>query len=141
MNTIIIFELIDLEGDGFHLNIKGKANEVNVNLIIDTGASKTVFDITTINKMLKQDALDENEKLSSGLGTNTMKSFKAIIDKFELDGFEELNYEVAVLDLSHVNHSYENIGLKPIDGIIGGDLLVKYNAIINYKEKTLTLSN
>ncbi len=141
MNTIIIFELIDLEGDGFHLNIKGKANGIAVNLIIDTGASKTVFDINTIKKMVKQDALNENDKLSSGLGTNTMKSFKTTIDKFELDSFEELNYEVAVLDLSHVNHSYENIGLKPIDGIIGGDLLVKYNAIINYNEKTLTLSN
>lgn len=141
MKTIIKFDVIDLEGDGFHLNIKGKANGIDVNLIIDTGASKTVFDINTIKEVLQQETLNENDKLSSGLGTNTMKSFKTTIEKFELDGFEELNYEVAVLDLTHVNLSYENIGLSPIDGIIGGDILVKYSAIINYKEKTLTLSN
>jgi predicted aspartyl protease len=141
MKIVIKFDVINLEGDGFHLNIRGNANGIDVNLIIDTGASKTVFDINTIKEVLQQEALNEIDKLSSGLGTNTMKSFKTTIEKFELDGFEELNYEVAVLDLTHVNLSYENIGLSPIDGIIGGDILVKYNAIINYKEKTLTLSN
>ncbi|HVA98908.1 MAG TPA: clan AA aspartic protease, partial [Bacteroidia bacterium] len=48
---------------------------------------------------------------------------------------------VLLLDLSHVNTSYESIGLKPIDGVLGSDLLLKYDAIIDYKKCELRLTN
>jgi hypothetical protein len=44
-----------------------------------------------------------------------------------------------VLDLSHVNKSYEMIGLKPIDGVIGSDLLMKLKARIDFLAKTLKI--
>ena len=44
-----------------------------------------------------------------------------------------------MLDLSHVNQSYEQIGLKPIDGVLGSDVLLKYNAVIDYEKKILKL--
>lgn len=43
------------------------------------------------------------------------------------------NFEAVLLDLAHVNESYEKLGLTPIDGVLGGDVLYKYNAAINYK--------
>ncbi|OQA10334.1 MAG: hypothetical protein BWY67_01178 [Bacteroidetes bacterium ADurb.Bin397] len=46
---------------------------------------------------------------------------------------------MVLLDLSHVNQSYEILKLKPVDGVIGGDLLKRYEAIIDYSKKTLVL--
>ena len=49
------------------------------------------------------------------------------------------NYDVVLLDLSHVNHSYEQANLKTIDGVLGSDILLQYNAIIDYEKKILKL--
>jgi len=51
-----------------------------------------------------------------------------------------LDYEAVLLDLSHVNKSYEQIGLKQIEGVLGSDILLKYNAIIDYPKKELRLT-
>jgi hypothetical protein len=44
---------------------------------------------------------------------------------------------VAVLDLSHVNVSYGEMNIPPLDGVLGGDVLRAYGAEINYKSKTV----
>jgi hypothetical protein len=49
------------------------------------------------------------------------------------------DYKTFILDLSHVNNSYAQIGIKHIDGVIGSDLLVEYKAIIDYEKKHLKL--
>ena len=49
------------------------------------------------------------------------------------------NYKTILLDLSHVNNSYEQIKLKPVDGVLGSDLLLKYSAVIDYDKKILKL--
>ena len=36
------------------------------------------------------------------------------------------NYQTVLLDLSHVNNSYSQIKIKPIDGVLGSDILHKY---------------
>ena len=49
------------------------------------------------------------------------------------------NFPVVLLDLQHVNGSYQTLGHSEIEGVIGNDILVKYKAIINYEKLTLTL--
>lgn len=44
MITTIPLQILPIENDGFHLMIVVKINRKNANLIIDTGASRTVFD-------------------------------------------------------------------------------------------------
>ena len=46
-------------------------------------------------------------------------------------------YEAAAVDLEEVHDSYQKIGLPFIVGIIGGDLLVKLKATINYRLRTI----
>ena len=43
------FQLLDIEGDGFHVMISGKINGKEAHFLIDTGASRSVFDTDTIS--------------------------------------------------------------------------------------------
>lgn len=115
-----------------------KINNLAANFVIDTGASNTVLDLNTSSKFIKKEKIVAHQKLSSGLGTNQMKS--SISKKQELKiGNLIFKHSLVILDLSHINHSYNHLGLKAIDGVLGCDILVKYNGIINLKNKELTL--
>lgn len=119
--------------------IKLHINRKVANVIIDTGASKTVFDKTRIEKYVSHKNFDENDKLSSGLGTNTMASHTTMIKKLKIGELEIADYKTVLLDLSHVNESYSQVGLQAVDGVLGCDILVKYNAVIDYEKKIMKL--
>lgn len=140
MKSTIPFKLINLNGQGYHLYLEGLINNIKVNLLIDTGASKTVLDKSRFEKIASDSKIKEHKHEATGLGTNTMKAYEAIIKKFVIGKIETKNYKAGLLDLSHVNDSYLKLGKKPIDGVIGSDFLKKYNAIINYSKKKIILT-
>ena len=139
MKTNLNIEIVDIRGDGFHIFIPALINTQSVKLLIDTGASRTVFDMDALKNILGKDSFDENEQKTTGLGTTDMQSFFAIIDELQLGDVALNSYQSVLLDLAHVNNSYSNIGLSPIIGIIGGDILMKYRAVIDYKKQQLSL--
>jgi len=139
MTTIIPFKVLDISGEGFHLLIKILINKKVAKVIIDTGASKTVFDKKRIKKYVGKKTFEKHDSLSTGLGTNTMTSELVSVKKIKIGELEIVNYKTILLDLSHVNHSYEQIKLKPVDGVLGSDLLLKYSAVIDYEKKILKL--
>lgn len=108
-------------------------------MLIDTGASKTVFDMVRFKKFVDENGFEKNEKLSTGLGTNSMETHSAIIKKIQFGDLTIKNLKTILLDLSHVNVSYSKLGLPDIDGVLGSDLMMEYNAIIDYKSKELKL--
>jgi hypothetical protein len=117
------------------LSIEGE----KANCILDTGASKTVFDSERIKRFLKREALHKNERLSTGLGTASMHSQVLFISKLELDTYTIKKLPTIVLDLSHINQTYTSIGFEPIDGVIGSDVLMDAKGIIDFGKSTLTL--
>jgi hypothetical protein len=139
MTTIIPFKVLDISGEGFHLLIKILINKKVAKVIIDTGASKTVFDKKRIKKYVGKKTFEKHDSLSTGLGTSTMTSELVSIKKIKIGELEIVNYKTILLDLSHVNNSYEQIKLKPVDGVLGSDLLLKYSAVIDYDKKILKL--
>lgn len=139
-NTTIPINILSIEDDGFHLHVVGAINNVPVDLLIDTGASRTVFDKQMLEQSISIDSIREDDSLSTGLGTNTMKGELITLMKFQLGDFSIENYEVAVLDLSHVNKTYEQLGHPRIHGVIGSDLLLDAGANISYLSKELTLN-
>ena len=135
----IDLELIPIEGDGFHLMVNGEINGNSIRLLVDTGASKSVFDKNRISEILGNEDFESMEQLSTGLGTNTMQSEMADIDSFSIGKVVIKDSPVVILDLSHVNESYEMIGDKGIDGVLGSDFLEYHNAVIYYKKPRLKL--
>ena len=86
--------------------IKVTKNEKKASLLIDIGASQTVFDVNRINKFTKQKTFDKNGNLSSGLVTSSMQSHNCKIKKIVMAGLTLKNYNILLLDLSHVNKTY-----------------------------------
>ena len=131
--------ILAIQDDGYHVFLELKVNDVKVYMLLDTGASRTVFDIETLRKIHTGIVMEENEDKATGLGSNAVDNFIASINKLEIGGLKIKNYETGVLDLSHVNTSYAKINIPAIAGVFGSDILMDYNAVISYKKKTLKL--
>jgi predicted aspartyl protease len=138
LNTIKI-ELLKIEEDGYHIFIDAHINGGLARLLIDTGASRTVFDEERIKAFLgkENNSFEKNDKLSTGLGTNTMQSHSVILEEFRLGETIFNDYLAVVLNMEHVNQSYRTLGYREIDGVLGGDLLHTLGAVIDYRKKEL----
>ncbi|WPU95868.1 aspartyl protease family protein [Mucilaginibacter sabulilitoris] len=139
MTTTIPLQIIDLHDDGFHplleITLFGKAFIV----VLDTGASKTAFDRTMLFEANATTDILASDRLSTGLGTNSMESFTAIISGMFIGDLPIADFEVAVLDLSTINLAYSQMGHPQVLGVLGGDILMKYKAIIDYDKQALKL--
>ncbi|MDA3907103.1 MAG: retropepsin-like aspartic protease [Bacteroidales bacterium] len=135
----IPFELVAIESDGVHIILNAKINQNDCRLLIDTGASRTVFDQNRISMFVDELEMQENEQLSTGLGTNDMKSHIIILESLEIGNVYLRDYISVIIDMIHINKSFETYGLQAIDGVIGGDILLDYKAEIDYRKKELRL--
>jgi hypothetical protein len=137
--TNIPIEIIKLDDSSFHIMISVRINDsIDVNLIIDTGASKTVFDTTTIGDFCDEvEAVEEHN--SSGITELISEAKTANMPQIAFGSMKIQNYKCVLLDLSHINAVYKGYSDKKIAGLLGGDFLVKYKAVINYKQKTLKI--
>ena len=138
-DTKVPLELINLHDNGFHLLVEVVVFGQSFHAVLDTGASKTVFDKATIEKHMKEGELLISDRLSTGLGTNTMESHTIIIPVLKIGKFKLKNFEAAVLDLSAIKQAYSSLNLPPVIGVLGGDILYRFKAIINYKKLHLKL--
>lgn len=139
MITKIPLELIDLNGDGFHLAIAVEVNGVKLRMILDTGASRTVFDVNRIDSFVQNPDMEINEQLSTGLGTNDMQSNILQIDSFVIGDLRIPDYSTVAIDMVHINQTYEILEMPLIDGVLGSDILHEFQARIDYKTNELTL--
>lgn len=139
MITKIPLELIDLNGDGFHLAMVVEVNGVKLRMILDTGASRTVFDVNRISSFTQNPEMEINEQLSTGLGTNDMQSNILQIDSFVIGELRIPDYSTVAIDMVHINQTYEILEMPLIDGVLGSDILHEFQAKIDYKTKELTL--
>ena len=130
-------QIIDLHSDGFHplLNIKVYGKTFTV--VLDTGASKTAFDKGLLLKANKKALINDSDILSTGLGTNSMQSFTATIHDMRIGRLKIPEFQVAVLDLSTINIAYTQMGHPQVLGVLGGDILMKYQAVIDYGKQTI----
>lgn len=138
-STKVPLELLNLHDDGFHLLVEVVVFGQSFKAVLDTGASKTVFDKTSIEQHINDGDLLISDKLSTGLGTNNMESHTITLPLIKIGSFKLQNFEAAVLDLSTINQAYISLNLPPVIGVIGGDVLQSYNAIINYGKLQLKL--
>lgn len=135
----IPINIINIEGDGFHIVTEGLINGKTARFVVDTGASRTVFDKDRILNYINNPEFSEKEGLSAGIGGTDISSFIFDIDELCFGDLMIKNYQAVAMDLSNINTSYEMIKLPPIDGVFGGDLLKKHNAVINYRLKKIRL--
>ena len=134
MTIKVPMRIIDLHDDGFHplmdIVLFGKTFTV----VLDTGASKTAFDKTLLQAH-EEALIVDSDRLSTGLGTNEMTSFTTVLPDLYIGELHIQNIEVAVLDLSTINIAYRQLNHPEVLGVLGGDILVQYKAVIDYGKK------
>jgi len=132
-------QVIDLHEDGVHLLINISIFGKPFVLVLDTGASKTAFDQSLLLKANDKLTVTMSDRLSTGLGTNTMASSTVIINDLYIGSLLIDEFEAAVLDLSTINIAYGQLGHPEVLGVLGGDILMKYKAVIDYGKGSLIL--
>ena len=133
-------QLLDIEGEGFHIMVRGMIHGKEASFLIDTGASRSVFDPKTITACIDDIQFEKKEGMSAGVGSSDLESATFVIDRLGIGALEITDYEGVALDLENIHEMYGKLGLPHIDGIIGGDLLRRHKAVINYRSRKLRLT-
>jgi hypothetical protein len=137
----IPIELIELENQNYHLLVEGKFEDSEKGYwIIDTGASKTVFD-----KGLEQyykiiDPGFEEEYQSAGISVGMVETSVGEISYLAFGKLKLKELKVALINLDHVNEIYKKYRNIRICGLLGSDILKKYQCVIDYKYETISFS-
>ncbi|TDQ07416.1 aspartyl protease family protein [Pedobacter metabolipauper] len=129
--------LINLQDDGFHLLVEIVVFRQKILVVLDTGASRSVFDMAFIKTHLSEVEYSEESQATTLFSTAT--TLQAVIPKLKIGRLALTDYETVALDLESVNQTYGSLGHPEIKGIIGSDILLKYDAVINYKKMKLYL--
>jgi len=120
-----------------HFVIKGKINGVKGLFIVDTGASNTCVGLEEID--LFKLNLEATDKKAAGAGSTDIKTQIASNNSLLIKRFKINPLTLVVIDLSHINTALIEHNSLPVNGIIGADVLNKYNGVIDYKYKALYL--
>lgn len=120
-----------------HLLIKATLNGIKGNFILDTGASNTCVGYESIEKF---NLKSKNSKTkASGAGATGLQTQLSKKNSIQLGRWKENDLSLIIFDLSHVNLALTQHKAKPVDGIIGADILLDGKAIIDYYNHCLYL--
>lgn len=130
--------LVNLQDDGFHLLMEVIVFKETHFAVLDTGASRSVFDKALIETHLSETLRVSDEINAATLFTSTT-TIEATIPEVQIGRLKIKNYETVAFDLQSVSETYQQFGHPPIACIVGGDILMQYKAIINYDKMLLKL--
>jgi predicted aspartyl protease len=120
-----------------HFEIKATINGVKGLFILDTGASSSCVGFEAIDtfKLVAEESLIK----ATGAGATDMETQVSKKNNLKIGSWKEANVALILFNLTHVNTALINHKSKPVDGIIGADILKKAKAIIDYEKKHLYL--
>ena len=119
-----------------HLLIKGTINGVKGNFILDTGASNSCVGFESVDRFFLNTQFSETK--AAGAGAVGMETQLAKNNEIQLGRWKK-KFHLIVFDMRHVNEALIQYKTKPVDGIIGADVLLKGKAIIDYSNHYLYL--
>jgi len=120
-----------------HLLLKASINGVKGNFILDTGASNSCVGFESIE--LFQLTAGTSKTKAAGAGATGMLTQLAKSNQLQIGAWKNKNFHLVIFDLSHVNQALTDHKAKPVQGIIGADVLLEGKAIIDYYNHCLYL--
>lgn len=135
----ISLKKVELDAQGSHLLVECSIQPhiPSAYLILDTGASKSVFDPSYLQE--QEYTHIETEHIESSQLTEMISGTIISIHSFCIAGNEYSNFEALAMSLAHVNSIYGQYISHPIVGLLGGDFLSKHQAVISYKQLQLKI--
>ncbi len=133
-------ELIRMEPGGCHLMLHAIINGWKANVLIDTGASKSVMDLSRAKKYLDNPQIKAFENHFTGMGAAQIETWYAVIPSFAIGKTTLHDLQILLIDMHEIQQSYARHNLPRIDMVLGGDLLNKLGAVIDYPNRTLIIT-
>lgn len=122
-----------------HFEVRASINGVKGLFILDTGASNSCIGFEDVD-FFNLKAKASNIK-AAGAGATDMLTQTASKNTIKIGSWKSLNLTLVLFDLTHVNTALTMHNAKPVNGIIGADVLKKGKAIIDYNKKYLYLKS
>lgn len=122
-----------------HFEIKAKINGSQGRFILDTGASNTCLGLESVSYFGLQTEFSQIK--AAGAGSSEIETNISKGNLIEIGAWKTKRLTIIVMDLSHVNLALDRVNTAPVQGIIGGDILKRGKAIIDYPNKKLYLKN
>lgn len=120
-----------------HLLIKASINGIKGNFILDTGASNSCVGFEGIEWFGLR--AGKSKTMAAGAGATGMFTQLAKNNALQLGRWKNEAFHLVIFDLSHVNQALTQYKAKPVQGIIGADILLQGKAIIDYYNHCLYL--
>jgi predicted aspartyl protease len=129
---------IPLSRSGFgHFHTEGSLNERAISVLIDTGASNTVFSLDLARDMNLP--MTKLSMFGGGAGAAQLEIHQIEAAHFRLGHVAPKVGTLLAMDLSHVSQALALKGLSPVDAILGVDVLEAHSAVIDYGSSSLYL--
>ena len=120
-----------------HLLIKASINGIKGNFILDTGASSSCVGFEGIE--LFGLTAGKSKTKAAGAGASGMFTQLAKDNHIRIGSWKSEDFHLVVFDMSHVNEALVQHKSKPVQGIIGADVLLQGKGIIDYYNNYLYL--
>lgn len=120
-----------------HFELKATVNGVKGRFILDTGASNSCIGFDGVENFKLE--VEESDIKAAGAGATEMETQLSKKNKVKIGKWKNNKVSLVLFNLVHVNTALANHNAKPVDGIIGADILKKGDAVIDYKKKYLYL--
>lgn len=130
----IPLEIVEIDANSYHIFLSAVINDVNRDILIDTGASRTVFNQEYMSATTN---IEADEVVSSGLGPGKIDTTVGLMKNFLIGDHEWHDVKAIFMDFSHINELYQQISNKQIAGLIGGDFLYSTKARIDYRKSEI----
>lgn len=120
-----------------HFEMKVTLNGFKGLFILDTGASNSCVGFEAV-ETFRLKAKDSEIK-AAGAGATDMTTQISKKNKLKIGKWKKDKVALILFNLTHVNTALVSHNSKPVDGIIGADILKKGKAIIDYEKRELYL--
>ena len=120
-----------------HIIINATINEVKGNFIIDTGASNSCIDLIKSKKFNLK--FEKSSELASSATNKISETYFSKTNTLKIGGCKKNDFDLVLFDMTFINNSLKEKSIKEVDGIIGGDILNRFNACIDYKREEIRL--
>ena len=120
-----------------HFEVKASINGRKGLFILDTGASSSCVGFEGIETFKLK--AENSEIKAAGAGAIDMETKMSKKNKIKLGKWRHNKVILVLFNLTHVNTALTNHNSKPVDGIIGADILKRGKGIIDYEKKYLYL--
>ena len=128
-----------LSDGGVHMIITAEIDGKPVRMVLDTGASHSVIDVMWARENLPPDEIETVEDPAYGIGTS-VEVHKAKVASLVIGELQMEDRWLALIDFASINSVYNREGLDEVQGILGGDILEEFEAIIDYGSGSLTFA-